>query len=44
MKEYQYFSKWREEWIAFSQQPPTPGQVQQMEKFHYQISEITITK
>ena len=31
---YQYYSKWRNEWIDFN---PTPGQLIQMQKYFYQI-------
>ncbi len=31
---YQYFSKWREEWIDFT---PTKGQLIQMEIYKYKI-------
>jgi len=31
---YQYFSKWREEWIYFT---PTEGQLIELKKYHYQI-------
>lgn len=31
---YQYFSKWREDWIDFT---PTKGQLKQLEIYHYQI-------
>jgi hypothetical protein len=34
---YYYFSKWRNEWIEFSQQPPTKGQLLQMKKFNYKV-------
>ncbi len=31
---YQYWSKWREEWIDFN---PTKGQLTQLKLYHYQI-------
>jgi len=31
---YQYYSKWRNEWIDFN---PTPGQLIQLQKYFYQI-------
>jgi len=36
-KTYYYFSKWRNEWVEFSQQPPTKGQILEMEKHKYSI-------
>ena len=33
---YQYFSKWRKEWIDFKQEP-TKGQIHCMNQYHYQI-------
>ena len=34
---WQYFSKWRNEWIDFNQQPPSKGMIKQMELYNYQI-------
>ncbi len=34
---YQYFSKWREEWIDFN---PTKGQLIQMEIYKYLVRQI----
>ncbi len=34
---YYYFSKWRNEWIEFNRQPPTNGELKQMERFNYLI-------
>lgn len=36
----QYFSKWRNEWIDFINQPPSEGEILEMEKYNYQIREI----
>jgi hypothetical protein len=32
-----YFSKWRNEWIEFKNQPPSKGELLQMQKFNYKI-------
>ena len=32
-----YFSKWKKEWIAFKNQPPSEGEIIQMKKLNYQI-------
>jgi hypothetical protein len=34
---YQYFSKWREEWIDFI---PTEGQLIELKKYYYQIRKL----
>lgn len=34
--QYQYFSRWRQEWIDF-RNPPTPGDFFELKKYHYQI-------
>jgi len=34
---YQYFSKWRKEWIDFT---PTKGQLIQMQNYFYQIRKL----
>lgn len=34
---YQYFSKWRNEWIDFN---PTEGQLIQLKLYHYQVRQI----
>lgn len=35
-----YFSKWRKEWIEFKNQPPSKGELIQMEKMKYKIKEL----
>ena len=37
IKMYQYFSKWREEWIDFT---PTQGQLIQMEIYKYKVRKL----
>jgi hypothetical protein len=32
-----YFSKWRKEWIEFKNQPPSKGELIQMQKYNYKI-------
>ena len=32
-----YWSKWRNEWIEFKNQPPSKGELMQMEKMKYKI-------
>ena len=34
---YEYFSKWRKEWITFN---PTEGQLIQLTKYFYQVRKI----
>jgi len=34
---WQYFSKWRNEWIDFHQQPQSDGMINSMKKYHYEI-------
>jgi len=34
---WQYFSKWRNEWVDFNNQPPSDGEIYAMKKSHYQI-------
>lgn len=36
----QYFSKWRKEWIDFTNQPTTEGEIKEMKKYKYQIREV----
>ena len=43
METVYYFSKWREEWIPFNQQPPSKGQLLGMEKYKYEIKTIINT-
>lgn len=38
--ETQYFSKWRNQWIAFKNQPPTDGELYMMKKYHYLIRTV----
>jgi hypothetical protein len=37
MAMYVYWSKWRKEWIEFKNQPPSKGELIQMEKLNYKI-------
>lgn len=37
---YFYFSKWRNEWVEFKNQPPSKGELMQMNKLNYQIKII----
>ena len=37
MAMYVYWSKWRKEWIDFKNQPPSKGELIQMEKLNYKI-------
>lgn len=32
---YVYWSKWRKEWVEFKNQPPSKGELIQMEKLNY---------
>jgi len=34
---YQYFSKWRNEWIDFY---PTDGQLFELKKYHYEVRSV----
>lgn len=34
---YQYWSKWKEEWIDFKNQPPSDGEIYLMKKYYYKI-------
>lgn len=33
----QYFSKWRNEWIDFKNQPAPEGEIIAMRKYHYEL-------
>jgi hypothetical protein len=35
----QYFSKWRNEWVDFYNQPPGEGELSEMRRFKYEIRE-----
>jgi hypothetical protein len=34
---YVYWSKWRREWIEFKNQPPSKGELMEMQKLNYKI-------
>lgn len=34
---YQYFSKWRKEWIDFGNQPPGEGEVSEFKRYKYEM-------
>lgn len=34
---WQYFSKWREEWVDFKNQPPSKGELNSMKNYFYDI-------
>lgn len=36
MKKYQYFSKWRQDWVDFKQEP-TQGELSSLKNYFYQI-------
>ena len=37
---YVYWSKWRKEWIDFKNQPPSKGELIQMEKLNYKTNNM----
>ena len=38
----QYFSKWRNKWVDFANQPTVEGEIKSMEKYKYEIRQIVI--
>ena len=36
----QYFSKWRKEWIDFTNQPTGKGEILSMKKYKYKIRKV----
>lgn len=36
-----YFSKWRNEWVEFKNQPPSKGELLAMQKYNYSIKTCT---
>ena len=39
MSMYVYWSKWRKEWVEFKNQPPSKGELIQMEKLNYKTNQ-----